>query len=596
MFSRRDLLWLSVLATNVHRLSRKGLRARFPRSFWDDPQSPPTTPFVRPLPFPRPPTLTDPFRLSAAGNPFAFLRRQPVTWGNPGGPRPGGVRYHRIVQEEIPVELHPDLPPTPVWRYRDAEIPARAHGDAFGGFLCGPTIIARWQTPTVVRMFNDLPEDHVGFGVNHTTTHYHGAHAEARSDGFPEQGQAPFPTFDPIVRPGEHYDYCYAMQDPGFSHGEPDPDERPATQWYHDHLLDFTGPNVMRGLAGFLLAYDEIDAGDENLLTPQNLRLPSLAKPDGSLPGYDIPLVFADRLIAPDGSLVYLPADFDGFLGDKMMVNGRIDPYLEVEQRKYRFRILLGTNARMLGLRLISASGQPLPFTAIGNGGGLYAAPIRDLSFTGVLAPAERLDVVIDFSEFPVGTRLYFEDAVLQDDGRGPDGDSDDPDLQGPGNGRRLLELRVVPATGPDNSQVPDVLRPLRPIPPDVLQAATRRTFEFERRQGAWVINDEFVDIDHPCAQIPINTPEIWTLKNGGGGWWHPIHVHLELVRILSRNGGPARPSERDGFAKTDTVNLGPGDEVEAFVRFRDFPGPFVFHCHNIEHEDHFMMCRFDVV
>ncbi|HIK59318.1 MAG TPA: hypothetical protein EYF98_01345 [Planctomycetes bacterium] len=578
MLSRRELLWLATLATSSGLLSKKGMRAKYPTSFWDHQKSPPTTPFVRPLPCPRPPNLVSGFPLTGCEPPFPFP--------------PNVTRHHRIVEEEVSLELHPDLPLTSVWRYRDMSIAARAHGDQFGLFMAGPTIIAKWLTPTVVRMRNNLPKKHVGFGVNHTTTHYHGAHCEARSDGFPEQGMSPNPTFDPIVLPGEERDYCYAMQDVGFSTGEPSPEERPATQWYHDHLLDFTGANVQRGLAGFLLAFDDLDTGDEMT----GLRLPSLLHPGtGDVPGFDIPLVFADRLIAPDGSLVYLPEDFDGFIGDKHLVNGRIDPFLEVEARKYRLRILIGTNAAMLGLRLINASGETFPFDAIANGGGLFASPIRDLDFTGVLAPAMRLDIIVDFSQFPVGTKLYLEDAIKQEDGRGPDGDFEDPDLFPAGEGSKRLEFRVVPATGPDNSQVPNVLRPITPIPQSELDAATRREFEFHRGNGAWKINGEFVDIDTPCATIPLNTPEIWTLKNGGGGWWHPIHVHLEFMRILTRNGKQPPLRERDGFSKTDTINLGPGDEVEAFFKFRDFPGPWVFHCHNIEHEDHFMMVRFDV-
>lgn len=567
MLSRRELLWMSMAATYSGVLSRKGLRAKFPKAFWDDPSSPPTTPFIAPLPFPHPPLLTAPFR-----------RRDRTC--------------HEITQEEVLVPLHPDLPLTPVWRYRDKMIPAAQHADAFGLLQAGPTIVATTGSPMKVRMCNDLPDPHIGFGLNHTTTHYHGGHIEARSDGFPEKGNAPNPTFDPIVLPGEHRDYNFAFQDVGFSHGDPDPDQRPATQWYHDHLLDFTGANVQRGLAGFLLVFDELDTGDETT----GLRLPSFWKPDGSTPAYDIPLAFQDRMIAPDGTLVYLPEDFDGFLGDKRMVNGRIDPFFEVEARKYRFRILMATNARMNQYNLIDENGQRFPFDIIGNGGGLYAGPIREQLTTGIISPGERKDIIVDFSQFPPGMKLYLEDVVEQEDGRGPGGDFEEPDLVPNGEGTRVLEFRVVPATGPDLSQVPDVLRPITAVPQSEIDAATRREVVFERGNGTWQINDEFVDLDNPIFTIPINTPEVWTLKNNGGGWWHPIHIHLELMRVLSRNGELPPMDERDGFAKKDTVNLGPNDEVEVFLKFRDFPGPWVFHCHNIEHEDHFMMARFDVV
>ena len=106
----------------------------------------------------------------------------------------------------------------------------------------------------------------------------------------------------------------------------------------------------------------------------------------------------------------------------------------------------------------------------------------------------------------------------------------------------------------------------------------------------------ETEDAYRALVSSPINGPEIWRLKNGGGGWAHPIHIHLELARVLRRNGKQPPLQERDGFARKDTVNLGPGDSVDVFIKFRDFPGPFVFHCHNIEHEDLAMMARFDVV
>ena len=149
------------------------------------------------------------------------------------------------------------------------------------------------------------------------------------------------------------------------------------------------------------------------------------------------------------------------------------------------------------------------------------------------------------------------------------------------------------PAT--DNSQVPDVLRPFAPISQALIDSAERRTFEFERSNGSWVINGERVDIEKAVANVKLNTPQVWKLVNKSGGWWHPIHVHLEFMRILSRDSGLVE-EEMDGFSRTDTAVLGPNSEVEVYFNFRDYPGEWVFHCHNIEHEDHFMMARFDVV
>jgi FtsP/CotA-like multicopper oxidase with cupredoxin domain len=207
------------------------------------------------------------------------------------------------------------------------------------------------------------------------------------------------------------------------------------------------------------------------------------------------------------------------------------------------------------------------------------------------LSNATRREIVIDFSKFPPGTELYLEDRIVQDDGRGPDGKFGDLDLKP--SGIRLMKF-IVGARTRDPSEVPEVLRPFDAISPAVIASAERRTFEFERRNGSWVINDEQVDLERPMATVQANTPQVWTLINKSGGWWHPIHVHLEMMRMLSRDGGLAE-EEVDGLAKTDTVVLGPNSEVEVFFNFRDYPGQWVFHCHNIEHEDHFMMSRFDV-
>jgi hypothetical protein len=162
-------------------------------------------------------------------------------------------------------------------------------------------------------------------------------------------------------------------------------------------------------------------------------------------------------------------------------------------------------------------------------------------------------------------------------------------------NGVKLLKF-VLEERVEDPSRVPDVLRPFEPIPADLIAQATVRHFRYERSGGMWVINGELVDIDKPMVSPPLGAPELWTLINNSGGWWHPVHTHLEFGRIISRNGMEPPLTERDGIAKVDTVVLGPNDQAEVFFRFRDYPGPFVNHCHNLEHEDHAMMFRYDVI
>ncbi|MBK7875888.1 MAG: multicopper oxidase domain-containing protein [Planctomycetes bacterium] len=553
--NRRDLLRLSIIGGGLAWTQRRPLFAGpLARPFDDLPPSPTTTPFVTPLP--APPVLT----------PVAPFAAPDVTFPPQAVNAP---TYYKIISEERFVSLHPELPPTRMWGYRDANV-------ANWPYAVGPTIVARAEHPIVVRHENQLPANHVGFGVPEETVHFHGGHMEARSDGFPES----LPGYTTVFGPGEHYDYGYAMLDPGFSHGAPDASDRPSTLWYHDHLLDFTAQNVYRGLVGLFLFQDELDTLDETT----GLRLPS-----GE---FDVPLAFQDKRLDDQGQLAYDVFDHNGFLGDKWLVNGAIQPYLNVKRRKYRFRLLNGCNARFLGLRLVRQGGSIEPFDLIATEGGLLSAPLRNRNLA-FLSPAQREDIVVDFARYPAGTVLFFENRLRQDDGRGPSGTFDQPELLN--RGPRFLKI-VVGADAPDPSVVPNVLRPFTAITQAEINAATRRTFEFKRRNGVWVINGQAVDLTQPMATVQENAPEIWRLKNGSGGWWHPIHIHLEFMHVLKRNGQVPPPDERDGIAKRDVITLGPNDEVEVFLKFRDFRGRWVMHCHTIEHEDAFMMMRFDVV
>lgn len=556
-FRRRDLLFGLAGSASLFASRRARAAARFTPG--DPPPSPRTTPFIAPLPIAPVLTPVAPFPAECTPPTQSDLTR---------------LKFYRVVAEQRSVRLHPELPPTTVWGYRDANTPRGTLGS-----LAGPTFVSRANEPIVVRHTNELPRDHVGFGEPSTTVHFHGGHVESRSDGFPED----IPGFRAVMHPGESFDYCYPMLDPGFSHGEPDATDRPATMWYHDHLLDFTGPNVYRGLFGFFLYFDELDTGSE--LT--GLRLPSGA--------FDIPLAIQDKRFDRNGRLVYDGlTDHNGFLGDKELVNGAIQPFLTVRRRKYRFRILNGANARFYGLMLCDRDGRPETHDLIATEGGLLAAPVRGRTLA-LLSPAQREDLVIDFSRHREGTRLYLENRLAQDDGRGPRGDFERPELSN--RGTRLLEFRVEGPALEDPSRVPDVLRPFAAITAAEIARARRRSFRFERRHGVWVINGESVDLERSIAVVRRNEPEVWTFENGGGGWWHPIHVHLDFMHVLRRDGQRAnRPEERDGLAKRDVISLGPNSRVEAYFNFRDFPGPFVFHCHTLEHEDAFMMARFDVV
>jgi len=150
-----------------------------------------------------------------------------------------------------------------------------------------------------------------------------------------------------------------------------------------------------------------------------------------------------------------------------------------------------------------------------------------------------------------------------------------------------------------DPSRVGDAngnLRPFAAISAAELAAATPKEFKFERTDGAWAINGQFADLEHPLTTSTEGNGEIWHLDSGGG-WAHPVHIHLEYMRVLRRDGKLPPPNERDGMAKKDTIVIGADfGNVDIFIKFRDFLGPFVFHCHNIEHEDMRMMARMDIL
>jgi FtsP/CotA-like multicopper oxidase with cupredoxin domain len=204
------------------------------------------------------------------------------------------------------------------------------------------------------------------------------------------------------------------------------------------------------------------------------------------------------------------------------------------------------------------------------------------------LGTANRRDVIIYFSEYPIGTEIVLENRLEQKNGRMPTGA-----ILNPGSPvLKFIVDRDAVGAEQDFSRVPLSLRQM-PVMDLVTAQQHQRTFEFARKNGAWAINDRFFDGDIPTFTIPQGQPEVWTLKNGGGGWVHPIHVHLEEFQILLVNGEIPGPEEQ---GRHDVIVLEPGAEVKIYIRFRTFLGKYVMHCHNLLHEDHAMMLRFDVV
>jgi FtsP/CotA-like multicopper oxidase with cupredoxin domain len=284
-----------------------------------------------------------------------------------------------------------------------------------------------------------------------------------------------------------------------------------------------------------------------------------------------------------------------------MTVNFAYKPYFEVERRKYRFRILNGGVARFIKICLSDNS----PFWMIGNDGNLMEKPLllRQLDVQGI---AERFDIVIDFSRYSVGDKVWMVNLCEHADGRGPKGNlslrdalsgkSDDPCVG------KFLEFRIARnPSRPDVSQVPATLIPL----PERQPVVRERTFEFGRSGGGsdsapWTIK---VDggpglgalVSRISAAPQPGTAEIWHLVNGGGGWDHPVHVHFEEGQVLKRNGSAANVPAWERYARKDVYRLLPGGSVDIYMQFREFAGTYVEHCHNTTHEDHAMLLRWDI-
>ncbi len=568
--SRRELMKLGAAAgssailglANPHRL---GANDGLPPT-----PSPHTTPWVHALPVP-------PIKQPLPG-PGSLLGGLPYPADHQYYGQFPPQKFYELRVKAAQHTFHQELGPSLIWGY--------------DGIYPGPTLDARYGQPILVRVHNELPTDaelaaNPTFGSNEVITHLHNFHSASESDGGPWD----------FYPPGEFCDHHYTMAKAGFSTppflGTGDPNEALGTLFYHAHRPDFTSPNIYKGQVGFFCAFDNLDSGNENDTSGLGLRLPSGA--------FDVPLLFADKAFDANGQLFFDPFNIDGILGDKDTVNGIVQPYFRVQRRKYRFRMMIGGSARFYRFYL-RQNGSFLtngPFIQIANDGNLLAAPVQRNNL--LMAPAERFDVVIDFKALTpnAGGELVLYNRAEQRDGREPTGDLLSP-------GRPVLKFIVESGNPTDPSRVPATLRPQVPV--NLGDVVRTRTFLFDRSKGAWQINDEFFDPRRSRAQVERNTAEIWVLRNVDDGWQHPIHNHLEEFHILSRNGKVPPMWER---GRKDVVILGPLEEVRLFMCFRDFPqagfvhpvaarqeniGRYPLHCHNLTHEDHAMMLRWDVL
>ncbi|MDX1697793.1 MAG: multicopper oxidase family protein, partial [Thiohalobacterales bacterium] len=489
----------------------------------------------------------------------------------PTGTTPEGYPQYTVSVEEATQSVHPDLPDTTLWTYN--------------GSWPSSTIVAVQDQPIEVIYQNNLPTggggnrgsnilevDTCAHGPNdwgnakRISTHLHGGHVPARVDGQPEY----------TILPGETDTYRYPNN------------QEAGSVWYHDHALGITRLNVYSGMAGFYLIADA-----EDTLGPDN----AFGLPSGQ---YEIGLAIQDRTFNEDGSLFYNAQLEDAFTGENAVVNGKVNPFLEVDQGKYRFRMLNGSQSREYIYRLecTNCTTQPDPtFTLVGTDLGLISAPI-DLgnSTGGVIGPAERLDVVIDFAGYPAGTEIILR--------------NDDPSLP-------LVPaiMKFVVSGNPGyTGAISSTLRTVTPL--TEASADNERFFRLEKlvnkacKDGSGRLINEWViqSLDGPGGNVTgqfwddvtefpvLGTREIWEFENPTSSY-HPMHVHLVKFQILDKTDMttgqniPLQPWEANAWK--DIVHIPPNVRARIIMDFEDYPGRFPNHCHLLDHEDHEMMRQF---
>jgi spore coat protein A len=534
-----------------------------------------------------------PARAAQGGKLAKYVQPLPVPGAGIVVATPSAPNTYSFRQTQISRQLHPDLPATPIWAYDDGS----GLGGQSGSF--GMALVAQSGTPLQVRFTHALPSTYPSWIPVDTRltplgnqvrlmTHLHGGFVAADSDGNPAVTPDGF-------GPGETQTVFYTNQQP----------QMPASLlWFHDHGLGATRLNVFAGLAAAYIVRDANDTGTE----PNPIGIPGGA--------YEIPLVVQDRQFNADGTFLYPTSDISGvtwigeYFGDVMLVNGKVWPFLNVEPRMYRFRILNGCNARILSLDI----GGPALWQ-IGAEGGMFDVPVPVKKI--VLAPAERADILVDFSKFAGGT-LVIKNLKPQHPVSNPA-----PPLG------QVMQIRVgTTVTHPGPTAIPSSL-PGRQA--DLSDPVTTRYItlnEIDPEEVEWFLNLNAMHFrDVPVTETPkVGTVEDWVYINMTGDT-HPMHMHLVTFQVIGRtpfdveayeaayggpNGvpggidptpfatGPMIPVAPEERGYKDTVKANPGYFTTIRAKFElptgvTAPQTYVYHCHIVEHEDNDMMRPFTV-
>ncbi len=339
--------------------------------------------------------------------------------------------------------------------------------------------------------------------------------------------------------------------------------QRAATCWYHSHTDELTAEQAYRGVAGLFLIEDPAES--------------ELGLPTGD---HDVPLVLTDKRVNAQRQLVYAASMMDqmsGYVGDVMLVNGTSDAWLSVDRGLYRFRLLNGSNARICKVGF--ADGQP--FRVLATDGGLLPTPAEVRSL--MLAPGQRTEVLVDFSNSEVGTSLLLVSLPFAIGGGMMGGSAQ-------GSAMDLIRF-YVDSTTTGNAKVPAVLPPIEAL--SETHATRTRVFTLAMSGMVHTINGRLFDMERVEFTVPFGDVEIWEYRNTGTEP-HPMHAHGGLGQVLSRSTTAVLPAEDRGWR--DTVLVNPRETVRVLMRFDSYPGVFVHHCHNLEHEDSGMMQNFEIL
>jgi blue copper oxidase len=438
------------------------------------------------------------------------------------------------------VQLFPGTP-TGVWRYQAEVVKGRPDAvQPLPDSYLGPILKFRTGERVRIHLTNGLDEP--------TIVHWHGLHVPEEADGHPRLA----------IAPGETYTYDFPVM------------SGPGTYWYHPHPHGRTGPQAYYGLAGLLLVDDEDDLATQ--------------LPEGE---HDIPLVIQDRTFDDDNQLIYLGSRMNermfGFFGDEILVNGKPEFVQPVATRPYRLRLLNGSNARIYKLGF----GDNRPLTVIGTDGGLLAQAVERPYVT--LSPGERIELWADFGNDELGTDVALESKAFS-------GSSAFPVMH-----FRIDQEETSVSTRPGKLSTFSGYRE-----DDAVNRRRPRTFEMDMGHGSWRLNGRSFEMDKVARNeiVKLGDLEVWEFVNQSAhmAMPHPMHIHNVQFQVIERQVLPefaaTRQSVEEGYVDEgwkDTVLVMPGERVKVLLKFEDYEGLYLYHCHNLEHEDMGMMRNYRI-